>query len=83
MRKPLYEHDCENCQFLGSFNGVDLYYCPRQAIDGSPTVIARFSSEGPDYASGMAFGSLHHDNMKSPLGEAYRRARAEGLEVSQ
>lgn len=51
MDKPFFTHDCERCQFLGSFQNHDLYFCP-----GSfPTVIARFGSDGPDYVSGVSF----------------------------
>lgn len=50
---PLYEHDCENCVFLGQTIGggriSDLYFCPTEPFEGS--VIARFSSEGSDYES--------------------------------
>jgi hypothetical protein len=52
-----FKHDCEHCHFLGNVlaggKEVDLYFC-NQA--GMPTVIARYSDEGSDYASGMPFG---------------------------
>lgn len=55
LMKPQFEHDCDNCEFLGHViindEGADLYYCARE-----PTVIARRSSDGPDYSSGMDFG---------------------------
>jgi hypothetical protein len=47
---PWYKHDCTNCTFLGQFEEYDLYYCPQGNI---PTVIARFSDDGPDYTSGL------------------------------
>ena len=58
--KPLYKHDCNACRFLGRYTydaplvegtqemTVDLYICPQ---NGRPTVLARASSEGPDYSS--------------------------------
>lgn len=53
--KPTYTHDCDSCQFLGTVNVqervTDLYYCGKE-----PTLIARYSSEGSDYASGLCFG---------------------------
>lgn len=52
---PRYQHDCSACTFLGHFAGYDLYFCPQGGF--SPTVLARFSNEGPDYTSGM--GSAH------------------------
>lgn len=68
--KPLFEHDCDHCVFLGSFeaNNVksDLYY--HDCSD--PTVIARYSSEGSDYSS-----SLHSATHNPHLNEAYRRAK--------
>ena len=55
--KPQFHHDCERCIFLGAFSeaehNCDLYYC---AQVGSPTLIARYSSEGPDYCSGWNVG---------------------------
>ncbi len=51
--KPIYEHDCTSCIFLGTILNdkdlpVDLYFCPKE-----PTILARFSSEGSDYTSGL------------------------------
>ena len=50
--EPLYEHDCDACVFVGGSNlegtEYDYYYCPR-CDEG--TVIARYSSDGPDYYS--------------------------------
>lgn len=82
-----YEHDCDACVALGDFTIVedklvndtvmqvavtyDLYYCP-----GEPTVVARRSSEGPDYSSGLTFAVR---NPEGPLGVAYHRALAAGL----
>ena len=51
----LFEHDCDECRYMGRFvsdsdeGAWDLYYCPRQILDGS--IIARFGSSGPDYVS--------------------------------
>lgn len=69
-----YEHDCPHCTFLGQFEEFDLYYC-MQAMR-LPTVIARRSSDGPDYVSGFSFVSHI-----PALQEAYNRAEAAGLEV--
>lgn len=63
-----FQHDCEKCKSLGEFGYADLYYCDAQAIGGA-TVIARYSNEGGDYQSGMAFA----DNIPA-LGEAKKRA---------
>lgn len=68
---PQYEHDCPACTFLGRMGLVDLYHCAQR---GMPTVIARHSSNGPDYVSGMPLA----DHVPE-LGEARERARARGL----
>lgn len=67
---PLFVHDCDRCTFLGSFNNHDLYV----HTGGWPTVIARWSSDGPDYYSGLMFADTRPE-----LGEAKRRAESLGL----
>src|SRR3990167_2809320 len=85
MNKPKYQHDCDECVFLGTFQNeqdTDLYWCgEKKGI--LPTVIARFSDEGSDYASGMCFGRIHANEPSSSIGEAYRRAIARGLDVGE
>lgn len=74
---PLYEHDCDLCTYLGRFEGpnygkVDLYV----HLGGfMPTVIARWGSDGPNYASGFdfSFGGIEE------LTEARKRTEAAGL----
>mgnify|MGYP006291219159 CR=1 FL=1 len=48
--KPKFKHDCAACTFLGRLTvggeTADLYHCP-----GSKSVVARMSSDGPDYSS--------------------------------
>jgi hypothetical protein len=57
---PTFKHDCNNCVFLGGITAggrlADLYYCDGEVA--RPTVIARYSDDGPDYSSGLAFGDL-------------------------
>lgn len=48
MTVPRYTHDCDGCEFLGECGTYDLYYCAR-CDEG--TIIARASSDAPDYAS--------------------------------
>lgn len=44
-----YQHDCDCCVYLGPYREYDLYLHPT-----SPrTVIARRSSDGPDYIAGV------------------------------
>lgn len=68
---PLYEHDCNNCVFLGKYtedNHVyDLYFCNNEPT----TVIARYSNIGSDYISGLAFAK---PSVNSILYEAKKRA---------
>ena len=67
---PLYEHDCKDCKFLGTYDDKDLYFCPK----GLTTIIARNSSLDHDYQSGLAFADsdLH-------LGVAKFIAKRKGL----
>jgi len=82
MSTPHFEHDCDGCVFLGSYEHkgclCDLYFCG-QGGPGGPgdhnTVIARYSDDPPDYASGMTFALLGHQ----PAKEALDRAVAQGL----
>lgn len=69
--KPLYAHDCDVCVFLGTYstNAVDLYFCP-----ASKTLIARKSSDGPDYVSGIAYVGTD-----GAITEAFARAYRKGL----
>lgn len=74
--RPLYQHDCDCCHFLGRFQGergpADLY---AHTAGHMPTVIARYGSDGPDYSSGASFsyGRL------TDLTEARLRAQQLGL----
>lgn len=66
-----YTHDCEyshgrGCIFLGQYKKYDLYACVLgRVID---TVVARWSSDGLDYSSGLYCYTL------PPLRKALRRA---------
>jgi hypothetical protein len=81
---PRYQHDCDDCVFLGCDASFDLYWHP----SGNPemrTVIARFGNEGPEYHSGMAFAAPYMDITGAiqmgiaPLVKAKRRAIERGL----
>jgi len=73
---PVWEHNCNECIFLGLYLSHDLYYCK---TGSDPTLITRWGDEGPEYTSGMQFGVQDKDNLDSPIGEAYRRAIEKGL----
>ena len=53
MIGPAFKHDCDACTFLGTYDEHDLYHCVGPVHQVGPTVIARWSDHGPDYASGM------------------------------
>jgi hypothetical protein len=77
---PRFVHDCTRCLFLGRSeqNGIplDIYFCPR-CDDGS--VIARWSSDGPDYSSGPAGHYLSRGPQDSILFDAAREVLDRGL----
>lgn len=65
-QKPTHTHDCDHCIFLGQFlifegsdkteTIVDCYFCG-PGILSPGTLIGRFGSDGPDYASSEIFAS--------------------------
>lgn len=77
---PQFEHDCDHCVFLGRWTDpethtpYDLYFHPSKEAFGE-TVIARFGSDGPEYASGTPFS---FGRIKS-LTIARLRAQEKGL----
>ena len=80
---PRYTHDCTNCTFLGQHKEFDLYVC---AVGKNiTTVIARYSSDGPDYVSGLSFavnyrmGMFKRSKDISALEKALTRAEKLGF----
>lgn len=83
QEQPFYIHDCTRCNFLGRYvapEGIkyDLYH---HGSEFETTVIARFSSDGPDYTSGLCFAISaeldgRHDH---PLYVAMKRAEEQGF----
>lgn len=72
MDQPQWEHDCDECVFLGTFDFHDLYYCAKGKL--TPAVVARFGDAIPDYRIGLPkTGTDIH------LREAYFRAKQQGL----
>jgi hypothetical protein len=67
-QKPRYEHDCEECIFLGHYTHLhdfDLYVCPRESL--GVCCIARWSSEGPHYSS-MSLQPAVWDESRAAIG---------------
>lgn len=66
MSTPYHTHDSECCTFVGqSIPGqpeVDYYYCA-----SNNTVLARYSSEPSDYASGRCFITSHPDIARAAM----------------
>lgn len=79
VKRP-FEHDCDGCVYLGADEEYDFYCCGKGP---GATVIARFSDEGPDYASGAehALAIEQRDGPDSDyvLVRALRLAREKGL----
>lgn len=69
--RPLFEHDCDCCTHLGTvkvYDGVyDLYSCPQGGH--GVTLLARWSSNGPDYLSSppQYIGDLHNPALRMAL----------------
>lgn len=79
--KPIYQHDCDCCTFLGNaqdeYGEYDLYH---HFNGDNSTIIARYSSEGSNYISGMNFGATEHERGEdTPMSKAFRLAKEKGL----
>lgn len=48
---PRYKHDCNQCAFIGYVGQIDLYICTGASV---PQIVARESSDDPDYRSGFS-----------------------------
>ena len=92
MEKKKHKHDCSSCIFLGTFTPKEGDYAKRDTYDlyyhpsDEPvfrSLVARYGSEGSQYLSGMIFGVYDREDMLSPLGEAWRRAKQKGLTVQE
>jgi len=46
--KPIFQHDCGKCRFIGHFHKHDIYLCKGS---GSTHIVARYGNDGPEYAS--------------------------------
>ena len=85
LKQPKFEHECEECLYLGRFLKHDLYACRDPKIPNTiTTVLARYGNEDWEYISGLEFamlyGSLQFDSKScSILFEALKRATARGF----
>ncbi len=96
-QKHTYQHDCDNCVYLGQYVGVDrtrpadgivtddLYFC-KSSPSGHITVISRRSDEGGDYVSGLVFALNALDGGEAetyPIAQAVIRALEKGLTTEE
>ena len=60
--EPLFEHDCDDCLFLGrsSSNKHDLYFCEKPS-GPFPQIIARYGAESSQSKSGLIIALSGHD----------------------
>ena len=49
--KTLFTHDCEECEWMGSYRGFDLYVCRPNVKCLS--ILARYGNEPNEYVSGI------------------------------
>ena len=69
----IYKNDCDDCKYLGEFEGHDLYFCNKGNIY---TIIARYGNEPEEHMSGLEFGRPKPQN--TILGVAYAMSQAKG-----
>lgn len=62
--KPTFEHDCDACILVATSDKEDIWFCP--AVDGKKffEVMARTSSEGPDYTTFPLVGLMYTDQLR-------------------
>lgn len=68
---PVFAHDCEQCEYLGSYEEHDLYCCVHHSL---PTVIARWGGAGLEYSSGMVVAKSRDFKSMEDNAPAYSRA---------
>lgn len=73
-----FEHDCDKCNFIGHFEGHDVYECPQ---GGMPTIVARYGDEGSHYSSCAVCNFFHVVNQFGGVGTEvdYFKAMFAGL----
>jgi hypothetical protein len=62
---PHFQHDCDDCVFIGHYADHDLYRCPQM---GMPTIVARYGDDGAGYTSGPQIALLWHVWEATPTG---------------
>ena len=78
MSRKKFSHDCTKCNFLGSDDQYDYYYCSHNKP--TPTVIARFGNINSEYCSGLKIAEiLDKDGIDDPLVTALNLAKIKGF----
>ena len=55
-----YQHDCQECVYLGEHEAYDLYYC--NGTRSGRTVIARYGDGEDEYMSGIEIAKKYPDS---------------------
>jgi hypothetical protein len=76
MTQPRYTHDCDACQFVGHVDRYDVHFCKR--CDGG-TIIMRYGSDGPQYASAPLFVLDKNPDAEGILRRGLAFARSKGV----
>jgi hypothetical protein len=79
---PFYEHDCDDCQFLGTAGEDDLYAHAPRRHSKEVTLILRHSGDPADYCS-FGFSPTrwrNHDALNTRIGQKYRPAIRAAIE---
>ncbi len=71
LQKPLYQHDCNDCVYLGSNGDKDFYFCKKSFSKNDVSLIIRLSNKPNDYYSmpasvtenGIKTGELDKDSV--------------------
>jgi hypothetical protein len=86
--KARFEHDCDDCLYLGQSGDHDLYVCPVCDTKHIGTIIARRSDRNSDYTSGttpaIKYLAAREEGVlltgkELAMAEALSRAKAEGF----
>ncbi len=62
---PIYQHDCKQCEYLGTFHGMDHYRCTQPMGD---SLIVRHSDTCSDYSSLCDFDNRMQATIRQETG---------------
>lgn len=73
MEQPRYDHDCDQCLYLGRQGGYDLYVDSEMGIH--PTLLCRYGNKPHEYKSGIDMAVIKDADA------SYRRALVLALQT--